>query len=185
VGENPTLSATGRRWWQKPRRPDFLQTRLMVRPVCSSFRGAARLRSSPCADVTGIKQSRKAKMALRQDRSQLWHSPWIFANLRVSCPGTTWQASPGVRNHPADGSFLPPFCIHAAIALSATYIDAARDPVVVCAGLAETGLHELQRLISHVEARVESERVHLRGGGRQHAPIVHPWPCRSPQRATA
>jgi hypothetical protein len=21
--------------------------------------------------------------------------------------------------------------------------------------------------------------------GRQHAPIVHPWPCRSPQRATA
>ena len=36
-------------------------------------------------------------------------------------------------------------------------VDAPRDPVVVRAGLAEVGLHELQRLIAHIEAGVKAE----------------------------
>jgi hypothetical protein len=37
------------------------------------------------------------------------------------------------------------------------------------ASLSEVGLHELQRLISHVEAGVEAQRVHLRAGRRSDA----------------
>jgi hypothetical protein len=48
-------------------------------------------------------------------------------------------------------------------------VDASRDPVVVRAGLAESGLHELQRLIAHVESSVEAERIHLRARRRPDA----------------
>src|ERR1035441_8684049 len=44
-------------------------------------------------------------------------------------------------------------------------VDAPGNPVVVRSGFAEVGLHELKRLITHVEARVKSERVHLGAGG--------------------
>jgi hypothetical protein len=44
-------------------------------------------------------------------------------------------------------------------------IDAPRDPVVVAAGFTEVCLHKLERLVSHVETGMETERVHL-GAGR-------------------
>jgi hypothetical protein len=45
-------------------------------------------------------------------------------------------------------------------------VDASGDPVIVCTHLTEVGLHEVQRLIAHVEAGVEAERVHLRARRR-------------------
>jgi hypothetical protein len=45
-------------------------------------------------------------------------------------------------------------------------VDASRDPIVVRAGLTEVGSHELQSLISHVEAGVQAERVHFRASCR-------------------
>lgn len=44
-------------------------------------------------------------------------------------------------------------------------VDATRDPIVIASGLPEIGLHEVERLIAHVEAGVETQGIHL-GVGR-------------------
>ena len=48
-------------------------------------------------------------------------------------------------------------------------VDASGYQVVVRAGFAEVGLHEFRRLVAHVEAGVEAERVHLRARRRSDA----------------
>ena len=50
-----------------------------------------------------------------------------------------------------------------------TVVDAPRDPIVIASGLAEIGLHEFERLVTHVEAGVEAEGVHLGAGRRPDA----------------
>ena len=36
-------------------------------------------------------------------------------------------------------------------------VDASRDPIVIASGLAEIGLHEVERLVAHVEAGVRAQ----------------------------
>jgi hypothetical protein len=45
-------------------------------------------------------------------------------------------------------------------------IDPSRDPVIVRAGVAEICLHELERLVTHVQTGEWSELIHLRACGR-------------------
>jgi hypothetical protein len=61
------------------------------------------------------------------------------------------------------------FGLPAPVGADLAIVDASRYPIVVRAGLAEVGLHEFNRLIAHVEAGVEAERVHLRGRRRTDA----------------
>lgn len=62
------------------------------------------------------------------------------------------------RHRPISNAGRPDFAV----------IGASRDPVVG-AGLAEVGLHELQRLVADVQTGLETERVHLRARGRPDA----------------
>ena len=48
-------------------------------------------------------------------------------------------------------------------------VDAARNPIIVRTELSKIGLHEIERLVAHVEPRVEPQGIHLRAGRRSDA----------------
>jgi hypothetical protein len=48
-------------------------------------------------------------------------------------------------------------------------VDTTRDPVVEGTGLAEIRVHELERLIAHIEAGEDAQAVHFRACGRANA----------------
>ena len=48
-------------------------------------------------------------------------------------------------------------------------VDAARNPIIVRTGLSKIGLHEIERLVAHVEASVKPEGIHLYAGRRSDA----------------
>jgi hypothetical protein len=64
-----------------------------------------------------------------------------------------------------------------------TIVNSARDPVIVGTGLSEVSIHELERLVAHVHAGENAERVHFRACRRTDAvelanrqPFHEAWP---------
>ena len=55
------------------------------------------------------------------------------------------------------------------VGLHGPVVDAARDPVVISAGLAEVRVHEVERLVSHVQTGEDAERIELRSRRRTDA----------------
>ena len=87
--------------------------------------------------------------------------------LSISGCSSATIASNSVRS--LENVFSAPTDLRIRLARTVAVVDAARDPVVVAAGLAEVRLHEVERLVAHVEAGAEPERVHLRARRRPDA----------------